>query len=62
MKVWLKREVGVNPTLSRNCKIGANHESHWETGKAVKRVDDKPGDLPISSTHQITYEEIGGEM
>lgn len=53
MKVWLKREVGANPTLSRNCNSEQITNATGETGKAVMRVDGKPGDLPISSTHQI---------
>lgn len=53
MKVWLKREVGANPTLSRNCNSEQITNATGETGKAVRRVDEKPGDLPISSTRQI---------
>jgi len=45
--------MGVNPTRSRRCKRRVLTVCHWETGKAVRRVDEKPGDLPISSTHPI---------
>lgn len=34
MQISLKGKLGENPTLSRNCKFGANHIGHCNNGKA----------------------------
>ena len=53
MKISLKGKLGENPTLSRNCKFGAHHNKPLWKREGMMSVDDKSGDLPYSSTHQI---------
>ena len=53
MKVSLKGKFGENPALSRNCNFGVFYKKPLrEAWEGVKSVDDKPGDLPVLSTHQ----------
>jgi hypothetical protein len=51
MKIYhlLKREVGENPTLSRNCIwefVDVDHCLTLSNGKVSANDDHKPGDLP----------------
>ena len=44
--VLVKRETGANPVRTRHRNLGAKPIDHWETGKMVDALINKPGDLP----------------
>ena len=53
LRFGLKGKIGENPTLSRNCISERFAKYHCLYREGAIRVEDEPGDLPISSTHQI---------
>ena len=53
LRLGLKGKNGAIPSLSRNCKSERLTNTTVHRREGVRSIEDKPGDLPIPSTHQI---------